>query len=103
MPKLAHILAGAAMLTFPAAAIAPAPQPAPTTTTNTPAGASATATAPAPAPQLGAEREVVLAEGTTLVATPGATFSTLAKAAHDAAAQQDNCGPKPTNNEEPNP
>src|SRR3546814_8257953 len=79
MPKLAHILAGAAMLTLPAAAIAQEAQPAPTTTTNTPAGASAAATAAAPAAQLGADGKVVLAEGTPVVDTQGAAVGTLTK------------------------
>src|SRR3546814_15582801 len=85
MPKLAHILAGAAMLTLPAAAIAQEAQPAPTTTTNTPAGASAAATAAAPAAQLGADGKVVLAEGTPVVDTQGEAIGPLTKVETDAA------------------
>lgn len=99
MPKLAHILAGAAMLTFPAAAIAQEAQPAPTTTTNTPAGASAAATAAAPAAQLGADGKVVLAEGTPVVDTQGAAVGTLTKVETDAAGQPTNVVLKTTKSE----
>src|SRR3546814_20563355 len=87
------------MLTLPAAAIAQEAQPAPTTTTNTPAGASAAATAAAPAAQLGAEGQVVLAEGTPVVDTQGAAVGTLTQVETDPAGQPTNVVLKTTTSE----